>query len=655
MADGWITVGTKLSTDKFDKQIADLEKKIKKEEEKAQIKLEAKLEAENELQKHKESIREVEQEYEKTSKQIEYIQGLLAKKTSGTYLTPKEVADVSSYDQVKEKNEEIGNQLDGMYDKQGKLKRKVDQTANAYNDVKDNVVGYKTKIESIKLQKHQAQINSIKDGIKKINSNVGNSIKSIGRMALGVLSVASAYRLLSSASSTLAQYDKQYATNLEYIRYLLAQVLAPVLQFIVNMAGTLLSYLNYIVQAWFKIPLFAKDAAKSFEKARNSTSKIKKDLQTTSFDEMNILSDTSSTAGGGTVAPSIDPTQIAGEVPEWLKWIADNKDIILGVLMGIAGALGLIKLGDLIEGLSKLGGLLEPIKLFLEAHGKTLAGILSIIGGIATIVDGVIKYLKDPSWENFIEIMAGIALVVGGVALLFGGIPALITGIILVIAALGLAIYKHWSEIKETLGKVGSWINEHIIQPIGQFFSDLWKKITDGVKNAVQGIKNIFSTVVDFFKNLISKIVNAFKSLGEKAGEVISSAFKAVVNGVLKTIETVLNAPIRAINGLIDVINNVPGINLGRLSTFNLPRLKSGGIINAPGRGIPVGGGLAVGGEAGREGVIPLTDSQAMESLGEAIGRYITINANIINKMNGRVISREIQQVQNNEDFAYNG
>ena len=54
------------------------------------------------------------------------------------------------------------------------------------------------------------------------------------------------------------------------------------------------------------------------------------------------------------------------------------------------------------------------------------------------------------------------------------------------------------------------------------------------------------------------------------------------------------------------------------------------------------------------EGVIPLTDSQQMALLGEAIGRYITVNANIINTMNGRIISRELQKVQNESDFAYN-
>ena len=38
MADGSIMIETKLSTNKFDKQVIDLEKKIKNEEEKAQLK-----------------------------------------------------------------------------------------------------------------------------------------------------------------------------------------------------------------------------------------------------------------------------------------------------------------------------------------------------------------------------------------------------------------------------------------------------------------------------------------------------------------------------------------------------------------------------------------------------------------------------------------
>lgn len=336
----------------------------------------------------------------------------------------------------------------------------IEKLKEKQSEMTDEVKKYKNQIESVKLQKQQAQVDQLKNGFNKMNTSVSSSIKHIGRLALGIFSVASAYRLMSAASSTLGQYDEQYATNLEYIRYLIAQAIAPALKYVVNLASTLLSYLNYILNAWFGITLFSKNSAKNFMKAKNSTGgiskntgKIKKDLQTTSFDEMNVLSDTSSseTSKGGAVAPSIDPSMLQGEVPEWIKWIANNKDLVIGALKGIAIAIGLIKLSDLIGGLKNLGGLLEPIKTFLTAHGKTLAGIFAIIGGIAMIIDGVIKYLKDPSWENFIEIMAGIVFVVGGVMLLFGGIPALITAIILVLGALGLAIYKHWDEVKAVL------------------------------------------------------------------------------------------------------------------------------------------------------------------------------------------------------------
>lgn len=518
----------------------------------------------------------------------------------------------------------------------------------------------KAKNQLITLNKQKEKYNSTgytTEGLGGLGDPIGKAFNKIGRIVLSIFSIRSAYGAMQRASTTLAQYNSQYAADLEYIRYALVQAVAPILEKVVKLAYTLLGYMNYLSKIWFGKPIFAENLAKNFAKASKSTSEIKKNLQTSPFDEMNVLTDTSDSgiSGGGAVAPSMDPSMLQGEVPNWLKWIADNKDLIIKALIGIALAVGLIKLNNLIGGLEILKPLLKIIKTFLKAHGTTLAGILAIISGIAIIIDGIIKYLKDPSWDNFIEIMTGITFVVGGVMLLFGGIPALITAIILSVAALGLAIYKHWDEIKATLNTVGDWINEHIIQPVANFFKNLWQGIIGGVNSAVQTVKDVFSTVVNFFRDLISQIVNAFKSLGIKAGEVISSAFRAVVNAVLRTIESVLNAPIRAINRLIGVINNVPGINLRTLSTFNLPRLAVGGLINNPGRGVPLGGGSAIGGEAGREGVIPLTDSQAMETLGEAIGRYITINANITNTMNGRIISRQLQQIRNDREFAYNG
>lgn len=86
--------------------------------------------------------------------------------------------------------------------------------------------------------------------------------------------------------------------------------------------------------------------------------------------------------------------------------------------------------------------------------------------------------------------------------------------------------------------------------------------------------------------------------------------------------------------------------------TGGLVKLASGGVVNMPNRGVPLASAIA--GESGREGIIPLTDSGAMQELGKEIGKWITINASITNNMNGRVISRELRSIQNDQNFAYN-
>ena len=427
MADGSIMIETKLSTDKFDKQIVNLEKKIKDEENKSELKLKAKLQAEDELKRHKQAIFEIEQEYEKTSQQVEHLQNIMSKQAKGVSLTPEEFTDLQGSEKVIANNEKIGETLDKMYAKEVKLNNAVDRTTLAYKQTKDNVTSYKAKIESINVQKQQAQVDQLKNGFNKINTSVSSSIKHIGRLALGIFSVASAYRLMSAASSTLGQYDKQYATNLEYIRYLIAQAIAPALKYVVNLASTLLSYLNYILNALFGITLFSKNSAKNFMKAKNSTGgiskntgKIKKDLQTTPFDEMNVLSDTSSSgtsggAGGGAITPSIDPSMLQGEVPDWLKWIVDNKDLILAVMAGVGAGLLAWKLG--LKGIKALG-----------------IGLL--IAGIVYSIESLIEYLKDSSWKNFGKIITGIGVALIGLGLIIGGpagLPVIVAGAIVAI------------------------------------------------------------------------------------------------------------------------------------------------------------------------------------------------------------------------------
>lgn len=482
-----------------------------------------------------------------------------------------------------------------------------------------------------RLQKKQADLNKNDlSGVQKSIENVGKStskvITKMGKWALGIFAIESAYGFVRRTMSTLSQYNEQIASDVEYINFALASMLQPVIEGLINLAYKLLNYVNYIAKAWFGVDLFANASAKAMEKSSKSAEKMKKSLA--GFDEMNVLNDNGTTGTMG-ATPSMDlssPEDVP--IPSWIQWIADNKDIVIAGLLGIAGGLTAVKFG-----LTAIQGL----------------GIGLILAGIVMLVSDIIDFIKDPSWEGFFNILGDIAIIIGGIMLVMGNWWGLL---IVIIGALVKLVADNWDKIKEILGKVGSWIYDNIIKPVGDFFVGLWVGIVNGVKTAVKFVKDAFGSIVSFFSNLISKIVNLFKTIGTKVGDVIGSAFKIVINGVLKAIENILNFPIKSINKLIGVINKVPGINISTLPTFSLPKLAVGGIVNMPGRGVPVGGAIA--GEAGKEGVIPLTDSQAMETLGQTIGKYITINANITNTMNGRVISRELQKINNNSDFAFN-
>ena len=483
-----------------------------------------------------------------------------------------------------------------------------------------------------RLQKKQADLNKTDlSGVQKSIENVGKStskvITKMGKWALGIFAIESAYGFVRQAMASVSEYNEQISSDVEYIRFAMASMLQPVIEGLINLAYKLLTYVNYIAKAWFGVDLFANASANAMNKSAKSAEKMKKSLA--GFDEMNVLNDNGSTGAMGAVAPSFDlasPEDV--QIPSWIQWIADNKDIVIAGLMGISGALIAVHLGlTLIQGL----------------------GIGIILAGIVTLIQGIVDFIKDPSWTNFLTILQGIALVVSGIAILT-------RGWIVALVSLGVAIVsyviKNWDKVKEILSEVGSWVYDNIIKPVGDFFVGLWDGIVNGVKTAVQWVKDAFSSVVSFFSNLIQKILGLFKNIGIKTANVIGGAFKTVINGVLKAIENILNFPIKSINKLIDVINAVPGINISTLPTFKLPRLAKGGIINQPGRGIPVGS--AIGGERGQEGVIPLTDSQQMQLLGEAIGKYINLNATIPIYMGNRQIAREIKKINAQNDFAFN-
>lgn len=648
--DGEITIGTTLSTDKFDRQIADLEKKMQKEENK-KIKIQA-------------DIGSLEEEFQiaikKTDELADAYQRLeqLQKAISSGKATPEQFTMAQDIQNTYGNMQQLETSFLRALNKQDEIELKARATKERYEEINQRVAEYKQKIESIQLQKQVADTNKLKESFNNVGSSIQNAVTKVSKLALGIFGIRSAFMALRRASSDLANYDQQYATNLEYIRYALTQAIAPVLKWIVNMTAQLLKYVAMIIQSLFGVNIFANASAEGFNKMKagaTGVSKAVKEIkkQLAGFDEINMLTDQSDTgtkggAGGVStplVKPEFDFSNITGEIPDWLKWI-------------VTGLIG-VKIADFLSALGILGKDLTGFDKLLLGLGIGIT-----IKGIYDLIKSIKKYLEEPTWENFIDILESADEILIGIGIILGvltgnWIPLLIG----LIAGVAIEVVKHWDEIKETLGKVGKWIYDNIIEPIGKFFQGLWETIKKAFEPTVtffkekfggawDKIKEAFKGVGDFFSGIWKTIKKIFTDIGQKVGEAFGGAFKTAVNAVFEIVENIINLPINAINTLLGVINAVPGINIPLIPTLNLPRLATGGIVNMPNRGTMVGGAIA--GESGREGVIPLTDQQAMAELGREIGRHVLVNLTNITQMNGRVIGRELKQVQSEQEFAFN-
>lgn len=175
-----------------------------------------------------------------------------------------------------------------------------------------------------------------------------------------------------------------------------------------------------------------------------------------------------------------------------------------------------------------------------------------------------------------------------------------------------IAASTAWAFIKGVWAVVSTWFNSTIIQPVSKFFSGMWEKLKSGAKDAWEGIKSVFGVVSDWFKNTFSDAWQKVKDVFSTGGKVfdgikdgIVSAFKVVVNAIIRGINRVIAVPFNAINGVLDRISNVDiagfkpfsGL-ITRLPVPQIPQLAQGGIVDKR--------TLATIGEDGAEAVLPL-------------------------------------------------
>ena len=227
-----------------------------------------------------------------------------------------------------------------------------------------------------------------------------------------------------------------------------------------------------------------------------------------------------------------------------------------------------------------------------------------VIGGV---VGAIVAYKTAVSIATGVQWALNAAMNANPIGLIITAIGALI--------GIGVVLYKNWAQISAWFVGIwnkikdgASWCWEGIkgfFSSAGEWFMGLWNGIKDTAVFLWEGIKNVFSAVgewfggvfnsarnavysafsnvVGFFQNIWNTIKSMFSSIGTAIADGISGAFKSVINGVIRFAGKLINGFIKSINWAIDVINNIPGVNITKLASVNLPMLANGGVIRHPG------------------------------------------------------------------------
>ena len=296
----------------------------------------------------------------------------------------------------------------------------------------------------------------------------------------------------------------------------------------------------------------------------------------------------------------------------------------------------------ILQALDWLNDKLTTLSTWIQENQSTIQNLTIIVGSFATawgLVNGAITI-----WNGIATIATGVTTAFG-VAIGFLTSPiGIVTTAIGALIAIGILLYKNWDEIGPFLKETWESIKnkaEEIWNGIKEFFSNTWENIKkktsetwNNVKNfliekiwqpilnfidntfvknfkrgfeTLGGIVDNFKTNVDIvissvkkiFEGIITFVTGVFTGDWEKAWSGVVQVFDGIVSGLANIFKYPLNLIIDGINLFLRGLNKikipdwVPGVGGKGFNIPEIPRLATGGVLNA--------GQLFIANEAGPE------------------------------------------------------
>ena len=423
----------------------------------------------------------------------------------------------------------------------------------------------------------------------------------------------------------------------------LAKLTAVVSVFINSLFGKTASQADASAKALY-------NQASATEAAGDAAEKTKKQLS--GLDEMNRWESKDSSGGGGGssgIAPKFDLSDQVdtGKIGKIAAVVRELSPYVAAVAAGFAAwKIGKKFLGNLSKAkqlaLAVAGAVLMAINVvdmlknginfdnltgYIIGAAAAVTGLglaFGVLGGaITAIVAGLVLLgvaIRDVikngfNSKNLTAITVALLTIGGAIAIITGAwIPLLIAAI----AAVVVWIVAKWTSIKDWISKTISSIDtafeQHLANveagaaaavdwviekwtAVKDWFRGLWEKVSSGAVAAWDGIKSAFKSVPEWFQSKFRDAWQKVKDVFSTGGRIwsgikegIENTFRAVVNAIIRGMNTIIAVPFNKINSMLNTIRNAHFLGISPFQNMwgvnplpvpQIPMLARGAVIPA--------------------------------------------------------------------------
>ena len=298
-----------------------------------------------------------------------------------------------------------------------------------------------------------------------------------------------------------------------------------------------------------------------------------------------------------------------------VNWWNENQELIRATAERVWNAIQTVinavmtVLGPLIEGV--WNNIVTVITTTWEIIKTVVETAINIVLGIIKTVMQIITGDWSGAWESIKGIGENIWNGIKGIAeAVFNGMAQILSNIWNTISSVASGI---WNGISSTLSGIWNGISSTVsgvFNGIASTLSGIWNGISSTASGIWNGIKDTIGGAIDGAKNLVGNAINAIKGFFN-----------------FKFEWPHIPLPHFHVSGSINPLDWIKGKGL---PSFGIEWYAKGGILTRPTAFGMNGNSLMVGGEAGKEAVLPLNDKN-LSAIGRGIAKTMDAQGTIIN------------------------